>query len=164
MHLQNPLSSYHLLFFKSDSWHWLTQHITSHDLSCLFLVFFFALLCSASWVATMCVRSKYDAIVFLKMTASISMTCVCRSDEASTFTARHNWGKCADSMKWSHSLIFCHSQYHHACLSHACIVECNTDTVRRRWCRTNILRSLSTNRTKNVAAITHYIPQFLYVF
>lgn len=60
---------------NSDSRHWLTQHITFHDPCCFH---------SASRVATMCVRSKYYAIVLLEMTVSISMTCVSRSGEAST--------------------------------------------------------------------------------
>lgn len=144
--LQNHPYSCRLLFLNSDSQRRLTQHITSHDP---------ARFCSAS----MCVQSKYWAIVLLEMTVSISMTCVSGSWEASTLPHSIIEKNVLTQRKWSHSLIFCHHQIHHVYLSHACIVEWNANTVCRRWYGANLLAIMSTNHTKNVATIIHCIPQ-----
>ncbi len=85
------------IVLNSDSRHWLTEHITSHDPCCV---------CSDSWVATMCVRSKYYAIVLLDDSVYIDDMCE-QIWWSKHFTAQHNWEKCADSFSAIISIITC---------------------------------------------------------
>lgn len=100
--------------------HWLTQHITSHGPRRF---------CSASCVATMCVRSKRYAFGLLRMTVCIWITCAGRSGELSTLQGNITekemcWCSEVVTFKASH---FCHYQHHHAHLFHACLVEHDRD-------------------------------------